>query len=146
LASDIPYRPATVPVRLDLALLLARVALVLLFPISGFYKILQWPGIVGVLTQQGAPMPFLGGVLAVAAETILPVLLVLGLYTRWAALGLILYTLGTNVIAHRFWELTGGAQFGQMMSFFKNISLIAGLALIMVLGPGRYALRPSRVT
>ncbi|MFC7688377.1 DoxX family protein [Paeniroseomonas aquatica] len=123
-------------------LLIGRIALVLLFPISGYFKIMQWPGIVTLLTTQGAPLPMLGGMLAVAAETILPLLIILGLQTRWAAFGLILYTLGTNAIAHRFWEFTGGAQVGQIFSFFKNIAMCGGFLILAWTGPGRYAVQP----
>jgi len=92
----------------------------------------------------GAPLPSLGGYLAVAVEILCPVLVALGLFTRWAALALILYTLGTSILAHRFWELVPPAQFPQIMSFFKNLWLVAGLGLIVLLGPGRYAVQPGR--
>ena len=127
---------------LDLVLLIGRIALVVLFPISGYFKIMGWPGIVGLLTQQGAPLPYLGGVLAILAETICPLLIVLGLWTRWAAFGLILYTLGTSVIAHRFWEFAGPAQMAQVFSFFKNLSMVGGFLILAWIGPGRYAVQP----
>ena len=126
----------------DVALLIARILLVVIFPISAWYKITGWPGIVGMLTQQGAPLPMVGGVVAVVVEIGAAALVILGLKTRWAAVALILYVIGTSVIAHRFWEFPPPAQFGQMMSFFKNICMIAGLGLIAVIGPGRYAVQP----
>ena len=142
--SDTRY-PATTTApaaNLDLVLLIGRIALVLLFPISAYFKIIQWPGIVGTLTTQGAPLPMVGGMLAVAAETIFPILIILGLQTRLAAFGLILYTLGTNVIAHRFWEFTGGAQVGQIFSFFKNVAMCGGFLILAWTGPGRFAVQP----
>lgn len=128
--------------RYDQALLIGRIAFAPLFLISAYYKVMQWPGIVGVLTTQGAPLPLYGGYIAIAAETIFPILLILGLYTRWAAIGLILYTLGTCFIGHRFWEFTGAQQVGQVLAFFKNIALCGGLLILCVTGPGRYALQP----
>jgi len=123
-------------------LLIARLAMAPLFLISAFYKVAQWPGIVTLLDNQGAPLPMLGGVIANAIEAILPLLLILGLRMRWAALGLIVYVLGTNLIAHRFWEFTGGAQLGQMLAFFKNIALCGGLLVLTMTGPGRFAMQP----
>ena len=114
--SPTPYSPGNT----DLVLLIGRIALVLLFPISGYFKIMQWPGIVTLLTTQGAPLPMLGGMLAVAAETILPLLIILGLQTRWAAFGLILYTLGADAIAHRFWEFTGRARVGRDLLLLRR--------------------------
>lgn len=126
----------------DILLLIARLAMAPLFLISAYYKVIQWPGIVTVLDNQGAPLPMVGGVIATAIEAILPILLILGLRMRWAALGLIVYVLGTNLIAHRFWEFTGGAQLGQMLAFFKNIALCGGLLVLTMTGPGRFAMQP----
>lgn len=123
----------------DLALLIGRVAMTPLFLISAYYKIMQWPGIVGMLTAQGAPMPLVGGYVAIGAETILPLLIIIGLWTRWASIGLILYVLGTCFIGHRFWELTGPAQVGQVLAFFKNIALCGGFLILAFTGPGRHA-------
>ena len=128
---------------LDLALLLGRISFAPLYLISAYYKIIQWPGIVTMLTGQGAPAPMLGGYLAIAAETVFPILIILGLKTRWACFGLILYTLGTIVVAHRFWEFSGGAQVGQVLAFFKNIALCGGLLILAYVGPGRHALEPK---
>jgi putative oxidoreductase len=126
----------------DIGLLIARLAMAPLFLISVYYKVTQWPGIVTVLDGQGLPLPMLGGAIAIAIEAILPLLLILGLRMRWAALGLIVYVLGTNLIAHRFWEFTGGAQLGQMLVFFKNIALCGGLLVLTMIGPGRFAMQP----
>ncbi|MBL6454323.1 DoxX family protein [Belnapia sp. T6] len=126
----------------DLVLLIGRIFLVAIFPISAYLKITGWPGIVTTLTQQGAPIPYLGGIVATAAEAVLPILVLLGIQTRWAAFGLILYTLGTSIIAHRFWEFTGPAQVGQMFSFFKNLAMIGGFLILAWTGPGRYAVQP----
>ena len=123
----------------DILLLIARLAMAPLFLISAFYKVAQWPGIVTLLDNQGAPLPMLGGVIATAIEAILPIL---GLRMRWAALGLIVYVLGTNLIAHRFWEFSGGAQLGQMLAFFKNIALCGGLLVLTISGPGRFSMQP----
>jgi len=134
--------PAATGANLDLALLIARILLVAIFPISGYYKLVQWPGIVTMLTNAGAPLPLPGATIAVAVEFAAAALVILGLWTRWAAVVLILYIAGTSIIAHRFWEFAPPQQFGQMMSFFKNLCMMGGLGLIAVLGPGRYALQP----
>ena len=128
----------------DLVLLIARLLLVVIFPISAYYKITGWPGVVTTLTQRGAPLPLLGGYLAIGVEIIGALLVAIGLWTRWAAIALILYVAGTSIVAHRFWEFAPPAQFGQMMQFFKNLAMMGGLALIAHLGPGRYAVGPRR--
>ncbi len=130
------------PANLDLYLLIARVLLVVIFPISGWAKLSNLAGTVTMLANLGTPMPDIAVWFAIGFELVLPVLIILGLFSRWAALGLIVYTACTVILAHRFWEYSGQAQFGQTMSFFKNISVMLGLGFILQFGPGRYALKP----
>jgi putative oxidoreductase len=129
---------------LDLALLVGRVLMVAIFPISGYFKAINIAGTTGYFEKLGAPMPGVAVWVAILAEFILPVLVVIGFKTRWAALGLILYVLGTCIIGHRFWEFDAATQypmfFSNLMGFMKNLGLAGGLGLIALLGPGRYAL------
>lgn len=132
---------------LDRYLLLVRVVGVILFFYSGYTKVVGWPGIVDMLSQAGFPSPFyglplplMGGYLAIGVEIGASALVLVGLFARPAAVALMLYTLGTCLIAHRFWELSGGAFVGQFFAFFKNIDIMLMLGFIALLGPGRYAL------
>jgi putative oxidoreductase len=129
--------------KVDATLLVARILLVVIFPISAYFKIIGWPGIVDTLTAQAVPFPRIGGAVAIVVEVLAALLVVVGLWTRWAAVALILYIAGTSIIAHRFWEFAPPAQFGQLMSFMKNLCMMAGLGMIAVFGPGTYALRPK---
>ena len=131
---------------LDLGLLVGRILLVAIFPISGYYKAIAVPRTTGYFASLGAPMPGVAVWIAILAEFLLPILVLLGVRTRWAAIGLILYTLGTSLIGHRFWDFDAGTQyaqyFGNLMHFMKNLCMVAGLALLALLGPGRYAVQP----
>jgi putative oxidoreductase len=125
-------------------LLIARICLVAIFPVSAVYKILEWPGIVALLTRNGLPYARELAIAGTAAELILPVLIITGMFTRISSVGLILYTLAATAIGHRFWEFSGPQHFSQLMSFLKNLGLIGGLLIIATVGSGRYALWPSR--
>ncbi len=129
-------------ISMDLYLLIARVLLVALFPISGWAKFSNIGGTTTMLTNLGAPQPGLAVWVAIIAELLFPALVAIGLFSRLAAFGLVLYTAGTIILAHRFWEFPAAQQFGQQMSFFKNVSLMVGLGFIIKLGPGRFALKP----
>jgi putative oxidoreductase len=128
----------------SLSLLIARIFLVCIFPVSAVYKIMEWPGIVNVVTKTGLPYARELAIAGTAAELVLPLLIIAGMLTRVSALGLILYTIAATAIAHRFWEFSGQQQFMQLMSFLKNIGLIGGLIIIASIGSGRYALWPSQ--
>lgn len=128
----------------DLGLLVFRILLVALFPISAYYKIVQWPGIATVLDKAGAPNATYVAGLGTGVELVFPFLVILGLWTRPAAAGLILYTLIATYIGHPFWKVPPEAYFMQLMSFMKNLSIVGALIGLMAVGPGRYALRPDR--
>jgi putative oxidoreductase len=141
--SATPQAPAAaLPAKFDLVALIGRILLVAIFPISGYWKVSAIAGTTGYFEKLGAPLPGVAVWVAILAEFVLPLLVVLGVKTRWAALGLILYVLGTTILGHRFWEAAPAAYFGQLMSFMKNVAMIGGLGLLAALGPGRYALSP----
>jgi putative oxidoreductase len=129
----------------DLSLLVGRILLVAIFPISAYYKIIGWPKIAGDVAKAGLPYPEYLGMVGTGAEMLLPILVILGLFTRWAALGLILYVIAATYIGHPvLWRMAPDAFFGQLMSQMKNLAMIGGLLLLVGAGPGRLALRPGR--
>jgi putative oxidoreductase len=128
----------------DFALLIMRVLLVAIFPISAYYKIKGWPGIVTPVTTAGLPFPYTLSVLGTAVELVLPFLVILGVATRWAAAGLIVYTAMTCYIGHPIWRLPATEFFPNLMSFMKNLAMMGALWLLAIIGPGRLALQPSK--
>ena len=67
-------------------------------------------------------------------------LIAIGFYTRPLALVFAAYTLATALIGHRYWALQGMEQYMAMINFYKNVSIIGGLLLLALTGPGRYSL------
>ncbi|MDI9777289.1 MULTISPECIES: DoxX family protein [Pseudomonas] len=112
-------------------LLFMRVmAAVLLFSIHGLPKLLDWSGELQRIEDPfglGAPLT-LG--LAVFAEVVCPVLLVLGVVARLACLPVLAVLLVALVVVHPEWSLEQG-QFAWLL-----VALYGGLALT---GPGLYS-------
>jgi putative oxidoreductase len=127
----------------DLTLLVFRILLVAIFPISAYYKYIQWPGITKAVANAGLPYPEYVSMLGTGVEFILPILVVLGLFTRWAALGLIVYVVLATYIGHPIWKVAPDAYFANLMSFMKNLGMVGGLLMLMAFGPGRLAVQPS---
>ncbi|EHU6037830.1 DoxX family protein, partial [Escherichia coli] len=103
-------------------LLIARIAVVLIFIIFGFPKMMGFDGTVQYMASLGAPMPMLAAIIAVVMEVPAAILIVLGFFTRPLAVLFIFYTLGTAVIGHHYWDMTGDAVGPNMINFWKNIS------------------------
>jgi uncharacterized membrane protein YphA (DoxX/SURF4 family) len=65
-------------------------------------------------------------------ETVAGFALAFGVLPKWAALGLLLFLVPATWIGHPFWRLAGTPEFqGQMVNFFKNITIMGGLLFIM---------------
>jgi putative oxidoreductase len=124
----------------DVVLLVARILLVLLFVIFGWKKLIGFGGTVAYFSHNGVPMPFLAALIAVAMELVAGVAIALGLFTRPLALLMALYTLGTALLGHPFWNLAGTARVEAEINFLKNVGLIGGFLLLYVTGAGRYSL------
>jgi putative oxidoreductase len=76
---------------------------------------------------------------ATAIEIIGGAALILGVATRYAGLALVIYTIMTIVLAHRYWEYPAAAQTAQYFNFLKNLAITGGLILLFVTGAGRFS-------
>lgn len=122
------------------AVLLARLLLMLLFVIFGWLKLANFSGTVGYMAHVGAPLPILAPLIAVVMEFFVGIALVFGIATRPLAILMLVYTLGTALIGHHFWTMTGMAPFEAMINFCKNISIMGGLLLLYITGAGKFSL------
>ncbi|MGF6933298.1 putative oxidoreductase [Paraburkholderia sp. UCT70] len=123
----------------DVVVLVARILLMVLFVMFGWSKLTGFAGTVAYMTSTGAPVPALSAVIAVVMELVVGVALLVGFFTRPLALLLAVYTLGTAIIGHHYWNMTGAMQYDNMIHFYKNIGIIGGLLLLCVTGAGKYS-------
>ena len=124
----------------DLLLLIARIAIVLLFILSGYPKMLHYDGTVQYMASIGTPMPALAAIIAIVMEVPAVILIILGFFTRPLAIIFLFYTLGTAVIGHHYWDMTGDAVMPNMINFYKNISIAGAFLLLAIVGPGKISL------
>ncbi|WP_266168767.1 DoxX family protein [Dyella subtropica] len=126
--------------RKDELLLVARILLMILFLTFGGMKIADFSTTVTYMTSTGLPAPALATIIAVLMEFVVGIALLLGFYTRPLAILLAFYTFATALIGHPYWNMTGIDQYWGMINFYKNISIVGGLLLLCITGPGRYSL------
>ena len=107
--------------------LLARAMLAYIFVLEGAEKITSYSGVVQYMQAQGVDGRLLP--LVILTELGGGLLVLFGLWTRWAAIALSGYCLLTALIFHM------GAD--QAIQFNKNISMAGGFLALAVLGPGR---------
>lgn len=124
----------------DPVLLLARLLVTALFIIFGWDKLTGFAGTIGYMQHLSLPVPTVSAAIAVIMELGVGIAILGGLFTRPLALLLAAYTLVTALIGHPFWTLDGAERTAAQIGFFKNLSIIGGLLVLYVQGPGRYAL------
>ncbi|MBL0919965.1 MAG: DoxX family protein [Hydrogenophaga sp.] len=124
--------------------LLARLLLAALFLPAGISKIGGFAGTAGYIGSVGLPMPELGAAIAILVEVGASALLIIGLFTRPAALVLAVFTLVASFFFHAFWSVPAEQAFMQSLMFWKNIGVVGGLLAIAAFGAGAFSLDAKR--
>jgi putative oxidoreductase len=124
----------------DELILAARLLLATLFLIFGWRKLRDYSGTVSQILQLGGPMPVLAAAVAIFMELPVAFAVAIGAFTRASALLLVLYTLGTALIGHRYWTVTGADQVDSMDGFYKDLSIMGGFLLLYITGAGKYSI------
>jgi len=123
--------------------LVGRLLLAALFIISGFGKIGGFEGTAGYIASKGLPMPQVLAALMILVELGGGILLAVGFKARWAALAIAVFTLLAAVLFHNFWTVDGPARMGEFNNFWKNISIVGGMLMVVAFGPGRLSIDRS---
>lgn len=123
----------------NIAALVGRILLALIFVVAGFNKIGGFEGTVGYMASKGLPMPQVLLVLTILLELGGGLLLVIGWKVRWVTLAFFLWLIPTTFIFHRFWGIDAGQVQDQMNHFLKNVSIMGGMLLLWASGPGAYS-------
>ncbi len=125
----------------DTALLIGRIALVVIYLMSGFQKFTDLGGVAEMLAAKGLPQPMILATLAAVTEVAGALLIAVGLQTRLAAIGLIVFTAITTYFFHDFWnEPAGPEQANNMIHAMKNLSICGAFLMLAGTGAGRYSM------
>jgi putative oxidoreductase len=124
----------------DDLILAARLLLATLFLIFGWRKARDYSGTVSQIAQLAAPMPKLAAAIAIFMELPVALAVAVGVFARASALLLGLYTVGTALVGHRYWSLTGADQVNSMDGFYKNLSIVGGFLLLYETGAGKFSI------
>lgn len=124
----------------DVAALVARILLSVMFIYSGFGKIAGFDGLVGYIASKGMPLPQLMAIGAIMVELGGGLLLLVGFKARWAALAFFLFLIPTTLIFHNFWAAPAAQAMAEQTNFLKNVTIMGGMLMVWAFGPGRLSL------
>lgn len=117
----------------NFANLIGRFGLSAIFILSGFAKLgAGYEGTQGYMEAMGVP----GGLLplVIFAEIVGGLALAAGFLTRWAALGLAVFSVASAFLFH--FQLADQMQF---INFFKNIAIAGGFLVLASQGAGKFS-------
>ncbi|MGD9846656.1 MAG: DoxX family protein [Variibacter sp.] len=123
----------------NLVMLIARICLSVIFILSGFGKLVAVSGVSSMLAKHGFPQPMLFGYAVGLLEVFGGIMVLVGFATRWAALVLAAFTLGTIFLAHNFWAVDGAQYMAQRTQALKNLAIVGGFLMLFACGPGRFS-------
>ena len=113
----------------DVALLVGRILIGLLFLVAAYNKMKGYGGTVGYFTTLGVRAPSIAAPLAIAFETVAGILLIIGYQTRIVALAIAAFCIVTALIAH-----TSIADGNQLNHLLKNFAIAGGCLALFVTG------------
>lgn len=140
---------------MSITFLIARIAFVAIFLASGITKLM---GITATAAMIQAKFTIPAALASVAAsaqsatgmtpyellaivagvvEIVFPLLIIFNILTRFAALVMLIYTAVVTYFIHDFWNLTGDVRADNMIHALKNLSIMGGFLMLMVLGAWR---------
>jgi uncharacterized membrane protein YphA (DoxX/SURF4 family) len=124
-----------------------RIFLAVLFIVTGIQKVMNVSGIAKMLEDNKVPIPeqivpYLGampkyealGYLVAGVELVGGLMVLVGLWARWGAAMLAIFTAGTIFFVHHFWDMEGAAYTSNLTQALKNLSIIGGLLLVVGAG------------
>ena len=109
----------------------ARFMLAAIFLLTGYDKLVDVEDATGDIAEIGLPFPTLLAVVAGLVEIVCGAFLALGRRTEWAAAGLILFLVPVTVLIEN--PLRADANFGTVIDFLKNLAIMGGLLLVVLM-------------
>ena len=128
----------------NVAALIGRILLALIFITSGFGKIAGFAGTAGYIASKGLPLASVVAALTILIELGGGLAVLFGFLTRWAALALAVFCVLAGVIFHAYWGVPADQVMGQQINFWKNISIAGGFLVLAAFGPGAISIDAKR--
>ncbi|MET1025953.1 MAG: DoxX family protein [Dongiaceae bacterium] len=119
----------------NIAALVGRILIVIIFLLSGFAKITDFNGTVAYIASVGLPMPQACAIIAIIVEVIGGLCILVGFQARFAALIVAIFCVVAAFAFH-----LNFADPNQKVNFLKDLAIAGGLLQIFAFGPGAYSI------
>jgi putative oxidoreductase len=135
MANGNPKDPLT-----NFVVVVGRILIALIFVRAGINKIGSIDATAAEMAKSGIPLSNILVFGAIMMELGGGLLLMVGLFSRWAALALFFYTLTLALIFHAYWAVPDAQARLQASFFFGHLSMMGGMLVVVAFGAGAYSL------
>jgi putative oxidoreductase len=123
----------------DIALLIGRILIGVLFLIAAYNKFKGLGGTTGYFTKLGVPAPSIAAPVVALFELAVGILIMVGFKTRLVALAIAAFCIASALLAH-----TNFADGNQLNHFLKNLAIAGGCLALFVTGAGAMSVDAKR--
>ena len=106
-----------------------RLLLGILFVYGGIHHLFSISVLSQAIAARGMPAAKAVLLLGTALQTIAGLALILGVYTYWAAWGLIVFTITASILLVNFWNMEGAARGDALRTWWSNSAIVGGLLI-----------------
>jgi putative oxidoreductase len=121
---------------MDWIWILGRTGLGGLFVLGAIHHALDFGPVAQQMADRHVPLPRAVLVFGSLFQAVCGLLLILGVYAGYAALGLVVFTIAASVMLLDFWNMTGPQRQGAIATWQSNVAIVGGLLVAAA-----YALR-----
>lgn len=123
----------------NVAALVGRILIAIIFIKAGWGKIGGWEATAGYMASKGLPMVPLLLAATIALELGGGIMLAIGWKARWVAALFFLWLIPATFIFHAFWGIDAAQVQNQMNHFLKNVAIMGAMLMVSAFGPGAYS-------
>lgn len=128
----------------DVLLLLARIGLSAVFLYSGLDKLAHWPDAVDEAKGLGLPLPTLAMAVTVSVQLAGGLSVLLGIWARFGAALLLLFTVTVTLIAHWPFGVDAAVLRQQLTLCLEHLAIVGGFLALIAAGAGRLGIDGRR--
>ena len=140
---------------MSILFLIGRIAFVAIFIVSGIGKLMAITATAAMIQAKFAIPAAMATVVASAEgatgmtayqllaigvgviEILFPLLIIFNILTRFAAFVMLVFTAAVTFVMHDFWNMSAALRDDNMIHALKNLSVMGGFLILMVLGSWR---------
>jgi putative oxidoreductase len=118
----------------ELLIVFGRVLIGGLFVVAGIRHFFILPAVTAPMAARGISRPREVLIAGSIFETVAGLMVILGFYVGWAALGLAVFTLAASWMLLDFWNKEGFPRHGAINGWIANIGVVGGLLTVAAQG------------